>query len=178
MNDPAVRRRLQRLSFSGSRHGRLALSDFFLSGSCLDRRTENGCHQLARLPMGRRYGGSRVGKYFRLPRRIYRSPAPFRGLFFPGPVGMGGLRLTPQEEERRRIGRISLLTLSVCLAVAVADELLQLGLPGRQSSPADVVYDLLGAVAAAAGLALFFFCLQKFPVSSTGKPSAMWYSAP
>ena len=163
MNDPAVRRRLQRLSFLGAATvGLLFLISSFLDPVWIDERKTAVTSWLASL-----WGGVTEGA---VSESTFGFLAGFTGplLHFAGYFSLGllvwaGLRLTPQEEERHRIGRISLLTLGVCLAAAVADELLQLGLPGRQPSPADVVYDLLGAVAAAAGLALFFFCLQKFP---------------
>lgn len=85
------------------------------------------------------------------------------GYFLLGMLLWTSLRLTNQQEKAREIGRISLTTVAVCLIIAVVDESLQLLLPGRQPSFAHGAYDLLGAAIAAFGLALFFFCLQKFP---------------
>lgn len=140
-----------------------ALPDSFLSGSRLGRRTANSCRQLARFPRGGITEGAVSENVSAILSGFTGPLLHFLGYGCLGLLVWAVLRLASEEEKARQIGHISLLTLGICLSVAAVDELLQLWLPGRQPSLADIGYDMLGAAAAAAGLALFFFCLQKFP---------------
>lgn len=163
MNDPAVRRRLQRLSFVGA----VMVGMLFLILSCLDPVWITGRQTAVANWLVSLWGAIIEGAVSENVSAIlsgFTGPLlHFLGYGCLGLLVWAGLRLTSEEEKARRTGHISLLTLGICLPAAAVDELLQLWLPGRQPSLADVGYDMLGAAAAAAGLALFFFCLQKFP---------------